>query len=174
MRKSLRTIALLIALAGATNAHADVATLNFQGDSSPWDFSATDVNVDTANDTFSFDLTVSNGITTIDLGTDTGVPDLTTGTPYSDTYQWNAVFGDSMGYLGILDVTNRYYEQFDFSSNDFTSNAAEEGTATLSPTPEPGTAILWLTGIVLMILTRKRIAQVLRLDPETLSSMSPH
>jgi len=44
----------------------------------------------------------------------------------------------------------------------------------LAPTPEPGTAVLWLTGIVLMILRRKRIAQTLRLDTGTNLSLSRH
>jgi hypothetical protein len=38
------------------------------------------------------------------------------------------------------------------------------GTEIATVTPEPGTAILWLTGVVLMILMRKRLAQLLRLD----------
>jgi hypothetical protein len=41
------------------------------------------------------------------------------------------------------------------------------GTATLVPTPEPGTAVLWFTGIALMIVMRKRVAQLLRLDTGT-------
>jgi hypothetical protein len=41
-------------------------------------------------------------------------------------------------------------------------------------TPEPSTAILWLTGIGLMILTRKRIAHYLRPAPGTHGSLSPH
>jgi hypothetical protein len=40
----------------------------------------------------------------------------------------------------------------DFAEGDFFSSSS------LSPTPEPGTAVLWLTGIVLMIVTRKLIA----------------
>jgi hypothetical protein len=38
------------------------------------------------------------------------------------------------------------------------------GTSTLVPAPEPGTAALWFTGIALMIVMRKRVAQLLRLD----------
>lgn len=41
-------------------------------------------------------------------------------------------------------------------------------------TPEPGTAVLWLTGIGLMVLTRKRIAHLLRRDTGTHRSLSPH
>ena len=33
--------------------------------------------------------------------------------------------------------------------------------ASTTVTPEPGTAVLWLTGIGLMILMRKRVAQLL-------------
>jgi hypothetical protein len=58
------------------------------------------------------------------------------------------------------------------------NNSSEDnilGAQTISVTPEPGTAILWLTGIGLMILTRKRIAQLL---PDwtmgTQRSLSPH
>jgi autoaggregation protein RapA/B/C len=42
----------------------------------------------------------------------------------------------------------------------------------LNPPPEPSTAILWLTGIVLMIVTRKRLAQLLRLSTGTQRSLS--
>jgi hypothetical protein len=55
-----------------------------------------------------------------------------------------------------------------------TPESGEEVIGTVSATPEPGTAILWLTGIVLMILTRKRSAQLLRLDTATHGSLSPH
>jgi hypothetical protein len=41
-------------------------------------------------------------------------------------------------------------------------------------TPEPSTAILWLTGIGLMILMRKRITLLLRPSPGTRGSLSPH
>jgi hypothetical protein len=41
-------------------------------------------------------------------------------------------------------------------------------------TPEPGTAVLWLTCIVLGFLLRKRIAQTLRLDTGASRSLSPH
>jgi hypothetical protein len=44
----------------------------------------------------------------------------------------------------------------------------------LSATPEPGTGVLWLTGIVLMIVMRKRIAQTLRLETGTYRSLSTH
>lgn len=42
----------------------------------------------------------------------------------------------------------------------------------LSAIPEPGTAVLWLTGIGLMIVMRKRIAQLRRLDTGTHRSLS--
>jgi hypothetical protein len=41
-------------------------------------------------------------------------------------------------------------------------------------TPEPGTAVLWLTGIGLGFLMRKRIAQTLGLGTGTHCSLSPH
>lgn len=44
----------------------------------------------------------------------------------------------------------------------------------VSSTPEPGTAVLWITGIALMILMRKRLAQLLRLDTGMHRSLSPH
>jgi len=47
-------------------------------------------------------------------------------------------------------------------------------TLTATITPEPGTATLFLTGIVLMILSRKRLAQLLRLNSGTHGSLSPH
>jgi hypothetical protein len=53
----------------------------------------------------------------------------------------------------------------------------ESGTIALNQpnlTPEPSTAILYLTGIGLMILTRKRIANLLRPAPGTHGSLSPH
>jgi hypothetical protein len=49
-----------------------------------------------------------------------------------------------------------------------------EDFSSATVTPEPGTAILWLTGILLMIATRKRIARILRLETETHGSLSPH
>jgi hypothetical protein len=39
--------------------------------------------------------------------------------------------------------------------------------AEVAPLPEPSTAVLWLTGIALMILTRRRIGQFLRLGMDT-------
>jgi hypothetical protein len=45
---------------------------------------------------------------------------------------------------------------------------------TAGATPEPGTAVLWLTGILLMIVMRKRLAQILRLDTGTHRSLSHH
>jgi hypothetical protein len=59
------------------------------------------------------------------------------------------------------------------SGSAFTSgvtSAASGGNLYLDPpppTPEPGTAILWLTGIVLMMVGRKGIAQLRRPDEET-------
>jgi hypothetical protein len=41
----------------------------------------------------------------------------------------------------------------------------------LATTPEPGTAVLWITGIGLMIVMRKRIAQLRRLDTGTHRSL---
>jgi hypothetical protein len=41
-------------------------------------------------------------------------------------------------------------------------------------TPEPGTAVLWLTGIGLGFLMRKRIAQTLRLDTGASRSLPPY
>jgi hypothetical protein len=51
---------------------------------------------------------------------------------------------------------------------------SESGTQVIaSVTPEPSTAILWLTGIVFMIVTRKPLAQFLRMDTGTQGSLSP-
>jgi hypothetical protein len=48
------------------------------------------------------------------------------------------------------------------------------GPVTLTAvTPEPNTAVFWLTGIVLMIVGRKRLARLLRLDTGTHGSLSP-
>jgi hypothetical protein len=51
---------------------------------------------------------------------------------------------------------------------------SDQGTVSFVVTPEPGTAVLWITGIVLIIVTRKRIAHLLRLDTGTQRSLSPH
>ena len=37
-------------------------------------------------------------------------------------------------------------------------------SGTLTPTPEPGTALLWLTGIGFMILMRKHLARLLQFE----------
>jgi hypothetical protein len=70
-------------------------------------------------------------------------------------------------------VTNPDY----FNSSDYDTPGtytSELGTMTVSVTPEPPTTVLWLTGIVLMIVTRKRIAHLLRLDTGTPRSLSPY
>ena len=72
-----------------------------------------------------------------------------------------------------FDYTDNYAEGVDGDYNDL---ALQSGNIDLqlTQTPEPSTAILWLTGIGLMILTRKRIANLLRLDTATHGSLSPH
>jgi hypothetical protein len=61
---------------------------------------------------------------------------------------------------------NSYY----VNSQQFTSQTGEQVIATA--TPEPGTAVLWLAGIGLMIVMRKRLAQLLRLDTGTHRSLT--
>ena len=72
---------------------------------------------------------------------------------------------------------------FDYTDNyaggvdgNYSTLALQSGNIDLqlSPAPEPSTAVLWLTGIVLMILTRKRIGHLLQLDTGTHRSLSPH
>lgn len=52
------------------------------------------------------------------------------------------------------------------------SGSYDIALVTPAATPEPASGILWLTGIGLMIVMRKRIAQLLRLDTGTHRSLS--
>jgi hypothetical protein len=65
-------------------------------------------------------------------------------------------------------IGDRNYTLADFATPGVYSDGFS--TLTVTATPEPGTAILWLTGIALMILTRKRIAHLFRLDTGTQGS----
>jgi hypothetical protein len=76
---------------------------------------------------------------------------------------------DSNGNIGMTG----YYYNGDPSAS-FNQPYVSGGFTTAAVTPEPGTAILWFTGIVLMIVGRKRIAHLLRPEPGTHGSLSPH
>jgi hypothetical protein len=65
------------------------------------------------------------------------------------------VSGESIVPVYYTDGTSGLDENI--SGNDVFASVSR----TLSPTPEPGTAVLWFTGIGLMIVMRKRIAHLL-------------
>jgi hypothetical protein len=72
--------------------------------------------------------------------------------------------------ISVVDTTTPIPSgTFDFANGTFTTTIT-----TAAATPEPGTAVLWLTGILLMIVMRKRLAQKLRLDTGTHRSLSQH
>ena len=141
---------------------------------------ATDVSITpdgATNDLITFDLTESEGTTSY---TSDSLQFETSKSPTADTITWYLETGGGMS--GINDIitiddinSNSYTLQGDFVNIcQVGLCGGASGTITLTPTPEPSTAILWLTGIGLMILTRKRIAHYLRPAPETHGALSPH
>jgi hypothetical protein len=70
-----------------------------------------------------------------------------------------------ISFLDLLTIGLLSGHPVQFESGDLVSFDAPEAVGTWSltatETPEPGTAVLWLTGIALMIVMRKRIAQLL-------------
>jgi len=93
----------------------------------------------------------------------------------SDAFSWNCdtkIFPTSSGYdCGIFDPDSPdgslIYNGGALAITQLTfPQDGGVGLVTFTPTPEPSTAVLWLTGIVLMILTRKRIAQPRSLPDE--------
>jgi len=174
MRKSFWIIALLFVAFAATNARADVATLTFSGASTPYALSASDVNLAAGGGSLTFDLDLTISGTTYDVGSVTAV----TGQSImlGDSFTWDLSEGtnSSLFNFGLNDGAPVVDYIIGGTVPTNVSISKEIGTATLSATPEPSTAILWLTGIGLMILTRKRIANLLRPAPGTHGSLSPH
>jgi hypothetical protein len=107
----------------------------------------------------------------------------TTSTPYQDTYgnsgpiNYIEFLANGDGFFNYTNTSNdvNYFSGFGQVSSLDTPGLQNLYDGTLDiVTPEPSTAILWLTGIMLMILMRKRIAQLVGLDTGTLRSLSLH
>jgi hypothetical protein len=77
---------------------------------------------------------------------------------------------DLSGFTNVVDVSFMQGANNGFFGSQGT--AYQFDNVDVSLTPEPGTAVLWLTGIGLMIIMRKRIAQLLRFDTGTHGSLS--
>jgi hypothetical protein len=84
-----------------------------------------------------------------------------------DTYIWEVNVGpDGTDYISIVDsASGSTFISADFPAIPSSDVANDMGfllfapTSTTTVTPEPGTAVLWLTGIGLAFLMRKRIAK---------------
>jgi hypothetical protein len=202
MRKSLWIIALLFAAIGApTVLRAQTTytvdeTFGFGG--SVMGTITTDGNTGTlgVGDILSWNLTLNDGAGVLqDTSSDPAPYSSVEGSDLTATA--TGLFFDFTGGAGALDLADQTtdgqvcfldaYNCDNISTTNgidvdqlgisFESNGGLSGTqeiATLTPSPEPSTAILWLTGIGLMILMRKRIAQTLQLDTGTHGSLSPH
>jgi hypothetical protein len=184
MRKSIWISAFLFVAFAATNARAEEATLTFSGATTPYSLSASDVNLAAGGGSLTFDLTLSNSGTPYDQGPVTSDPGQSINindqldwvlqskpVPHNLTEYSFTLIDDT---TGATDVIDDITTGIDPTTITPLLTFRETGTATLSATPEPASAILWLTGIGLMILTRKRIAHLFRPDPGTHGSLSPH
>jgi|ERR1700733_1537496 len=152
MQKSLWVFAFLFVIVGAPNAHAQDYDVTFT-------CIGTCLSMPTASEV-SFPSPTS--ISIIDDDSLVIFP-LAAGDLPTDSYTWDA-------FPGIQGVAPSTFNLTDVTTGDtptFRDGVlAGEGTVEFTEvlTPEPGTAVLWLTGIVLIILMRKRLAQLLRVD----------
>lgn len=77
---------------------------------------------------------------------------------------------DFSGFTNVVNVSFVQGANLGFFGSQGT--AYQFDNVNVSLTPEPGTAVLWITGIGLMIVMRKRLAQLLRLGAGTHASLS--
>jgi hypothetical protein len=178
VRKTFWIIALLRVGTAAPTTKAQT-TLTFTGDTTDA-LTATDVSFDPTTDALTFTLSDADGFL------DNQLLIATTDSPSTDSITWSFYTQQDLclGHPCIVGATLTITDNTPGSTSpaplglnnndDVVTDFSENGNIDISITPKPSTAILWLTGIGLMILTRKRIANLLRLDTATHGSLSPH
>lgn len=179
MRKSLWIIPFLFAVIGAPAAHADTVDFTISGEDSG-SIAITESSGSITAITGMFDgSTIASLLPTGDIGNNDN--SFFSTPPYldADGVSFSLTIADTAGF----DDVNLYfaYDLDSYASYQSTSPGAycetDCGTFvfdSMTPTPESGTAVLWLTGIVLTILMRKRLAQLVRLDTGTHHDLEAH